>query len=214
MRKNQRNRLEELDSDEADSVEAEVQADGEESNEQARVEVEEASSEAPETVKNELSLVEGMGRLADAYRPAEGELDLLLANQLVHTAEGGSQDHQIAMERGLGAINLYRSFNPSDGMESTLARLSVALTNSSIDCLSRGNVPGISSAFRETELKLGVKLSSAVVEMLTLLDKHRQSSPHVTVGNVNVASGGRAIVGSVQSRAKSETESDESEEED
>jgi len=211
MSKNQRIHREELDLVEADLVEAEVE--GAESDEQALVEVEEASSEAPETQKNALSLVEKIERVADAYRPAEGQLDLLLANQLMFTAEGGSKDPDVSMERGAGAINLYRSFNPSDGMESTLARLSVALTSTSIDCLSRVSSFGAPSALRESELKLGIKASSAVVDILTLLEKHRQSSPLVTVGNVNVASGGQAIVGHVQSRKKSESDSDPSSEE-
>ena len=201
-------------SEDMDSVEAaenQVDSEREDGDERALTSAEQASAEASEA--DERQLVQVIERVADAYCPAEGELDLLLANQLMHTAEGASQDPEVQMERGAGAINLYRSFNPSDGTESILARLSVALTNSSIDCLSRGNVFGITSRLRESELVLGTKLSLVVVEILTLLDKHRQSSPHVNVGNVNVASGGQAIVGNVQSRARSATDSDQSSEE-
>jgi hypothetical protein len=53
------------------------------------------------------------------------------------------------------------------------------------------------------ELKLVHNGSAAVVDVLKMLHNHRRSGDQkISVGNVNVGSGGQAIVGNVQAAAR------------
>ncbi len=59
----------------------------------------------------------------------------------------------------------------------------------------------------EANLNLGIKATLAVTEVVKVLDKHRGGERQkVTVGQVNVQSGGQAIVGNVGPGAKREAE--------
>jgi hypothetical protein len=128
------------------------------------------------------------------------ERDMLLLDQMIGTSQGTRLDEKLRFERACGAMDLYQSFNPSDATESALARVAVALTNASMDCLDRAASPQQTAGAREIELKLGVKLASSLAEVLTLMDKHRGlGRQNVNVGSVNVESGANAIVGNVQS---------------
>lgn len=129
--------------------------------------------------------------------------DRSLLEQLSFTAQGGRDDGEMTAQRAHGAITLYQSFAPSDAAESVLARIGVALTNASMDSFDRAARPGQSPAARQAEVKLGVQTAAAVTGLMAQLDKHRGlGRQDVRVGNVNVGSGGRAIVGTVQAPSR------------
>lgn len=55
---------------------------------------------------------------------------------------------------------------------------------------------------RDLELKYATKGASVLTKLVKTLDGHRgQSKPNVNVGNVNVESGGQAIVSNLRSEA-------------
>ena len=97
-----------------------------------------------------------------------------------------------------GAIELYLDFNPTDATESILARLAVGLTNATMDGLDRANRAGLKPEVRHMEVKLSHKGSAAVVDVLKMLETHRRADRNISVKNVNVGNGGKAIVGNVR----------------
>jgi hypothetical protein len=84
-----------------------------------------------------------------------------------------------------------------------LARVAVGLTNATMDGLQRA-ASSQNLGARQTELRLSQKSAATLVDVLTLLEKRRGLGPQVSVGSVNVGSGGQAIVGNVQSSSKPE----------
>lgn len=100
---------------------------------------------------------------------------------------------------------LYRGLEPRDSAEAILAGLTVAVTNSSMDCLGRAGRCGDSLAARDLNLRHGHKGALVVRDLLSELDSRRGQNPkNVTVGKVNVGSGGQAIVGNVESGGRRE----------
>jgi hypothetical protein len=110
-----------------------------------------------------------------------------------------------------GSLALYRSLAPrnADAEDSVLATLAVSVTNVSLDCLARA-VSSDQLPTRDLNLRHGLKGVRVAAELIRALDSRRgRNQKAVTVGNVNVGSGGQAIVGNVQSgRARDEAESD------
>ena len=136
---------------------------------------------------------------------SEPEINRLLVSQLAFSVPGWQSDDASIDD----AVQLYRSFRPVDATESVLARLTVGLTNAAMDGLERAARANQKPETRQMELKLSQKGAATIVQVLTLLQKHRGlDRQKVSVGSVNVGSGGRAIVGHVQSAPKSEEDSD------
>lgn len=101
---------------------------------------------------------------------------------------------------------LYRGLEPRDSAEAILAALVVAVTNSSMDCLHRAPRCNDSLTARDLNLRHGHKGALVARDLLIALDSRRGQSPKgVTVGKVNVGSGGQAIVGNVDSGGRRET---------
>jgi hypothetical protein len=71
----------------------------------------------------------------------------------------------------LSTTGFLNSFLPSDGQESAIARLIVALTNTAMDLFARANT--LESPAREAELSLAVRLSHTVAALSKALDHHR-----------------------------------------
>lgn len=133
------------------------------------------------------------------------KLDRLLVQQLVCSVPGSLSNSDLAIQRADGAVELYQSFEPVDAAESALARVAVALTNAAMHGLELAASPNQTLEGRQIELRLSQKSASTLVDVLTFLDKHRGlDRQKVSVGSVNVGSGGRAIVGNVQSAPKRE----------
>jgi hypothetical protein len=74
---------------------------------------------------------------------------------------------------------------------------------SKLDCLARTARSGDWLEARKVNLGIAVKGSLAVTEIVKVPDHHRgQDRQKVTVGQVNVESGGQAIVGNVGPRGR------------
>jgi hypothetical protein len=129
--------------------------------------------------------------------------DRLLVGQLAMSVPGWQTDAELVD----GAVQLYKSFKPVDASESVLARIAIGLTNATMDGLERAARIDATPASRQIELRLSQKAAATIVDVLTALDKHRGlDRQKVSVGSVNVGSGGRAVVGNVRSVAKSDQE--------
>lgn len=151
-----------------------------------------------------LVTLEGPGLPVEAAATGERERP-----RIDHTADFGLLIHQVTYSVPLGseenrnwrlmdgAVGLYQSLKPQDPIESIIARLIVASTNATMDCLGRAAQCGESRA-RDLDLRYGLKAAPVVADLIKLLESRRgQSRPSVTVGAVNVEAGGQAIVGQV-----------------
>jgi hypothetical protein len=144
---------------------------------------------------------EGLNRTPSATASADSETQL---NKLILSQLASSVPEWLTNPNSIdGAVQLYLKFEPADATESLLALLAVGLTNSSMDGLERANRAGLNSEVRQMELKLVHKGSAAVVDVLKMLHNHRRSGDQkISVGSVNVGSGGQAVVGNVQAAAR------------
>jgi hypothetical protein len=99
------------------------------------------------------------------------------------------------------AIELYRRFDPQDGIEIVLSALTVSLFNASMDGLDRAARPGLKPEVRQMELRLSQSGTAQVTSLIKTLQAQRGLGTHkVNVGSVNVSSGANAIVGNVAGR--------------
>ncbi len=161
----------------------------------------------PDSQHSNLATLEGRGLPVEAAAPAEvarpcfderppdGEL---LVEQLTGSVPVGQTSKYQAERLMDGAVALYLSLKPHDPFESILARLIVAGTNASLDCLARATKCDDSRA-RETNLRHGLKGTMYVDSLIKSLESRRgQGRSKVTVGQVKVEAGGQAIVGNVE----------------
>ena len=98
----------------------------------------------------------------------------------------------------LKAIDLFESFEPSDGIEATLAVQMVGTHNAIVECLRRAMIHDQPLEAQKVYLSQAERLMGLYTRHLDALAKHRgKTQPNITVGQVNVESGGQAIVGNV-----------------
>jgi hypothetical protein len=127
----------------------------------------------------------------------------LLAHQVADSVNAGPLGHERQRDMMECSLALYAALEPGDATESVLARLTVATSNASMDSFSRAAQSGCHAVARDLNLKYGIKAALAVVELTKALDQHRgRYRQTVSVGQVNVQAGGRAIVGNVAPREK------------
>jgi hypothetical protein len=97
------------------------------------------------------------------------------------------------------ASDQFESLAPADGAEGMLALQMVGTHNAALECLRLAALPGQTFAGRDMALKHAHKLMSLYTQQLAALNKHRgKGQQKVTVEHVNVAAGGQAIVGNVE----------------
>ena len=97
------------------------------------------------------------------------------------------------------ALKLYESIEPEGGLEGMLAAQMVGTHSAALECLRRAAVEGQTFAGRDMALKHAQKLMTLYTQQLAALNKHRgKGQQKVTVEHVNVAAGGQAIVGNVE----------------
>lgn len=95
------------------------------------------------------------------------------------------------------ALAMLEGIAPRDGAEGLLAVQMAATHNAALDCLRRA-AAGQSFEEREQSLRHAARLLDVYLRQVEALDRYRgKSPPRVTVENVNVGAGGRAIVGAV-----------------
>lgn len=129
--------------------------------------------------------------------------NMLLIEQLSFSVPQAHPDTNLGVQREVGSIELYRDFKPVDATESVLARLAVGFTNATMDGLQRA-ASNQNLEARQVELRLSQKSAATLIDVLTLLEKHRGLGPQISVGSVNVGCGGQAVVGNVQPASKPE----------
>jgi hypothetical protein len=109
-------------------------------------------------------------------------------------------DERVKMQRG--AIDLYVSLQPTDPIESIIARQIVGLNNLSMDCFEQAaqttKVP-----VRDVNLRYGIKGAALLADFIKLFESRRSQGPqNVPVRKLKVEEGGQAIVGNVQTGEK------------
>jgi hypothetical protein len=119
-----------------------------------------------------------------------------IAGLLWH-GEGATED-QVKV-RLVRALDQFESLAPADGAEGMLALQMVGTHDAALECLRRAALPRLTFAGRDMEFKHAHKLMSLYTQQLAALNKHRgKGQQKVTVEHVNVAAGGQAIVGNVE----------------
>lgn len=110
----------------------------------------------------------------------------------------GALDKEERNARIVRAVELYESLKPADGAESMLAAQIVGTYTAALECLRRAAISEQTFAGRDMALKHAQKLMTLYAKQLETLNKHRgKGQQKVTVEHVNVAAGGQAIVGNV-----------------
>ena len=121
-----------------------------------------------------------------------------IAVQLAGTipnCDPSSADFKICLQEAVAA---YKLMNPADPAESAICRLVIGITSASMESLMRATGGAERHLTRETDLKLAMKAALTVTELIKTLDARRgRHQQAVNVGQVNVQSGARAIVGNV-----------------
>jgi hypothetical protein len=137
----------------------------------------------------------GVDETAVIYRKINEISELLFVHDGLSTNEKNV--------RVVRALELYEGLNPADGAESMLAAQMVATHNAALDCFRRAAITDQTFAGRNMALGHAQKLLSLYAKQLATLDKHRgKGQQKITVERVNVASGGQAIVGNVETGTK------------
>jgi hypothetical protein len=97
------------------------------------------------------------------------------------------------------AIDLFESIGPADGIEGMLAAQMVGTHNATMECLRRAMIYNQSLEGQKVYLSQAARLMSIYTRHVDALAKHRgKARPNITVGQLNVESGGQAIVGNVE----------------
>jgi hypothetical protein len=96
------------------------------------------------------------------------------------------------------AIDLFESIGPADAIEGMLAAQMVGTHNATMECLRRAMIYDQSLEAQKVYLSQAERLMNLYTRHVDALARHRGSGqPNITVGQVNVESGGQAIVGNV-----------------
>jgi hypothetical protein len=96
------------------------------------------------------------------------------------------------------AIDLFESIEPTDGIEGMLAMQMVGTHNASLECLRQAMIYNQSLEAQKVYLSQAERMMGMYIRQVEALARHRGSGqPNITVGQVNVESGGQAIVGNV-----------------
>lgn len=97
-----------------------------------------------------------------------------------------------------------RAAAPRDGLEGMLAAQMAAAHRAAMDITGRATAPGLPPAARAALMAQAGRMMHLFARQLETLDRRRGQAPAVTVGNVNVESGGNAFVGNYVPRPPEE----------
>ena len=108
-----------------------------------------------------------------------------------HSAE---EKHAVLVK----AVDMFNSFKVEDGIEGMLAMQMIGTHNAIVECFRRAMIPNQHLEAQKVYLSQAERLMGLYTRHLAALDKHRgKGQQNIIVRHVNVASGGQAIVGSV-----------------
>ena len=170
--------------------------------------------EPPATVKDERPVALKNGKVAvfntnivEATGTNSPDLQQRLVSQVFDTLwvpKGVSDEEKIVRVEAMMA--LLRGIKPADEIEGMLAAQMVSTHNAAMECLRRTIIEGQTIEGREQSLKHATKLLSTYLRQVEVLNKHRgKGHEKMTVGQVNVGSGGQAMVGHIETGSKSES---------
>lgn len=130
---------------------------------------------------------------------------LLAAHSVLGAPYQYIKNEEVREPATLGSLELYQSLQPKSAIESILASLLVGMSNATHDCLSQAaRVPPERLQHRDLNLRYAMKGAAVVTQLADALERAQGKRPgNVSVGNVNVESGGQAIVGTVHSGNRS-----------
>jgi hypothetical protein len=96
------------------------------------------------------------------------------------------------------AIDMFNDFKVEDGIEGMLAVQMIGTHHAIVECLGRAMIPDQPLNAHKVYLSQAERLMGLYARHLAALDKHRgRGQQNITVKHVNVASGGQAIVGNI-----------------
>jgi hypothetical protein len=125
---------------------------------------------------------------------------------VAETVERFSRSSCVCNSSGLTTV----SIAPKDELEGMMAAQLLAAHNAAMECYRRAMIGELTFEGRRENLSQANKLSRTYAALLDVLNRHRgKGQQKVTVEHVHVHSGGRAVVGMVEtpeggSQAKSE----------
>jgi hypothetical protein len=94
-----------------------------------------------------------------------------------------------------------RSLNPADGLETMLAEQMATTHSIVMDCFARAHAASTNPVLHAMHLNHAAKFQTLYMKQMSILDKHRaKGEQKVVVEYVNIESGGKAVVGSVDAR--------------
>ncbi len=96
------------------------------------------------------------------------------------------------------AIDMFNDFKVEDGIEGMLAVQMIGTHHAIVECLRRAMIPDQPLSAHKVYLSQAERLMRLYARHLAAPDKHRgRGQQNITVKHVNVASGGQAIVGNI-----------------
>ncbi len=122
----------------------------------------------------------------------------LLVHQLTRTVNTSYVAKTMAPQLRGDAVALYSALQSRDPIDSILNRLTVAMSNSVMDCHARVAETSNPKAI-DTNLRHAVKGTNAVIDLVEA-QARRRGPTQLMVGKVNVEAGGQAIVGNVETQ--------------
>jgi hypothetical protein len=126
----------------------------------------------------------------------------LLGDQLMGAPRIVTGNSHLQMRKRAEVVALFAALDSKDAIETMLDRLMVASNTAAMDCFIRAAQTNEPRA-RALNLRYGFKGTETFCTTLKLRESRRgQNTSKVVVGNVNVESGGQAIVGQVKTAAR------------
>ena len=122
----------------------------------------------------------------------------LLVHQLTRTVNTSYVAKTMAPQLRGDAVALYSALQSRDPIDSILNRLTVAMSNSVMDCHARVAETSNPKAI-DINLRHAVKGTNAVIDLVEA-QARRRGPKQIMVGQVNVEAGGQAIVGNVETQ--------------
>lgn len=139
-------------------------------------------------------------RLTRAFGTADKDSILQLLGQIVATNGEFDWKRPWTWNYLLGHLH---GIGPQDPIEGLLAVQMVAVHQTAMDFLNRSMAPGRTPELIGANVNSANKLLRTFTSQMEALDRHRgKITQPVVVGNVNIADGGQAIVGSVNHPGK------------
>ena len=161
------------------------------------------TSSAVAKAPRKLTLEERMDRLAQKATGASSpETGAVRLSQVTNTLWLGNSDAMAEAATVVDVMQTMEELAPRDGFERMLINQMMAVHHATMECFRRAMISQQSFEGRDSNLKHAQKLTAMYAVQLETLNKHRgKGQQKVTVEHVNVAAGGQAIVGNVETRS-------------